>query len=80
MWFSPSSIYFWLTCHHIQAILSQFSKNKKATTDSDGDDAIISRLQEEDDDEEVDSDVDDDNDKINSAVEASNNAMVDNVV
>jgi hypothetical protein len=42
----------------------------------------MSRLQEEDDDEEVDPDVDDDddNDEIDSAVEASDNAMVDDVV
>jgi hypothetical protein len=42
---------------------------------------MISRLQEEDDDEEVDPDVDDDDDdEIDSAVEASDNAMVDDVV
>ena len=43
---------------------------------------MISRLQEEDDDEEVDLDVDDDDDsdEIDSAVEASDNTMVDDVV
>ena len=55
-----------------------------ATTNSDDDNedsAMISRLQKEDDDEEVDLDVDDDgDDEIDSAVEASDNAMVDNVV
>jgi hypothetical protein len=42
---------------------------------------MISRLQEEDDNEEVDPDVDDDDgDEIDSAVEASNNAMVDEAI
>jgi hypothetical protein len=42
---------------------------------------MISRLQEEDDDKEVDPDVDDDdNDEIDSAVKASDNVMVDDVV
>jgi hypothetical protein len=69
------------------AILSQFSKTNNATTYSDEDsedNAIISKLQEEDDDEEVDPDVDDDNDngndEIDSAVEASDKEMVDDVV
>jgi hypothetical protein len=48
----------------------------------DKDDAVISKLQEEDDNEEVDPDVNDDNDddKIDSAVEASDNAMIDDVI
>jgi hypothetical protein len=41
---------------------------------------MISRLQEEDNNEEVDPDVADDNNKIDSAVEASDKAMVDNIV
>jgi hypothetical protein len=45
------------------------------------DNAMFSRLQEEDDDDEVDPDEDDDNgDGLDSAVEASDNAMVDGVV
>jgi hypothetical protein len=42
----------------------------------------MSRLQEEDDDEEVDPDIDDDDDddEIDSAVETSDNAMVDDIV
>ncbi len=43
---------------------------------------MITRLQDEDDDEEVDPDVGDDNDddKIDSIMEASNNTMVHNVI
>ena len=46
------------------------------------DNAIISRLQKEDDNEEVDLDVDDNNDnnEIDSAVEASDNTMVDVII
>jgi len=68
----------------MQAILSQFSKANKATTDPDEDNednAMFGRLQEEDDDDEVDPDEDDDDgDELDSAVEASDNAMVDGVV
>jgi hypothetical protein len=63
----------------VQAILSQFSKSNKATPDFNEDndnDAVFCALQEEDDDEEVDLDVYDDD----GAVEASDNAMVDEIV
>ena len=68
----------------MQAILSQFSRTNTATTDSDEndeDDAALGGLQEVDDDEEVEPDIDNnDNDEIDGAVEASDNAMVDQVV
>jgi hypothetical protein len=69
--------------HRPQAILSQFSKTNKATTDSDDhdeDDAVFSGLQEVDDEEEVEPEMDDDDgDEIDSAVDASDNVMVDEV-
>jgi hypothetical protein len=43
---------------------------------------VISKLQEEDDNKEVDPDVNNDNNdnEIDSAVKASDNAMIDNVI
>jgi hypothetical protein len=67
----------------MQAILSQFVTNK-ASTCSDGndeDDAVFSGWQVVDNDDKVEPDMDnDDGDEIDSAVEASDNAMVDQVV
>ena len=68
----------------MQAILSQFSKTNKATTDPDKDnkdDTVLRRLQEDDNTEEMDSDDDDDDDgdEIDSTVEASDGAIVDEV-
>ena len=68
----------------MQAILSQFSKTNKVSIysyENDKDNAIFSGLQEMDGDEEVEPDIDNDaGDEINSAVEASDNAMMDQLI